>query len=68
MCPIIADGLHRRIKRELPGVGVLLFSVFTDYIEEGISAGADGYLMKDCEIEELFAELKRIATDSTAGG
>ena len=64
------DGVEatRRIKRELPGVGVLLFSVFTDYIEEGISAGADGYLMKDCEIEELFVALKRIATDSTAGG
>ena len=63
------DGVEatRRIKRELPGVGVLLFSVFPDYIEEGISAGADGYLMKDCEIEELFVELKRIATDSTAG-
>ena len=64
------DGVEatRRIKRDLPGVGVLLFSVFTDYIEEGISAGADGYLTKDCEIEELFAELKRIATDATAGG
>ena len=64
------DGVEatRRVKRELPGVGVLLFSVFTDYMEEGIAAGADGYLMKDCEIKELFAELKRIATDSTAGG
>ena len=64
------DGIEatRRIKRELPGVAALLFSVFPDYIEEGISAGADGYLMKDCEIEELFVELKRIATVSTAGG
>ena len=64
------DGVEatRRIKRELPGIGVLLFSVFTDYMEEGIAAHADGYLLKDCEIEELVAELKRIATDYTAGG
>ncbi len=57
----------RRIKQTLPGVGILLFSVFTDYTEAGMAAGADGYLMKDCELEELIAELKRIANISTAG-
>ncbi len=63
------DGVEatRQIKQNLPGVSVLLFSVFTDYVEAGIAAGADGYLMKDCELKELFAELKRIATISTAG-
>ncbi len=63
------DGVEatRRIKQTTPGVGILLFSVFTDYTEAGMAAGADGYLMKDCELEELFAELKRIANISTAG-
>ncbi len=63
------DGVEatRRIKQTIPSVGILLFSVFTDYSEAGIAAGADGYLMKDCELKELFAELKRIATISTDG-
>ena len=57
----------RRIKKTITSVGVLLFSVFADHTEEGTAAGADGYLMKDCELEELFAELKRIANISRAG-
>ncbi len=62
------DGVEatRQIKQNLPGVSVLLFSVFTDYIEAGIAAGADGYLMKDCELGDLLTELKRIASMSTA--
>ena len=63
----IMDGVEatRHLKQTSPTVGILLFSVFSDYTEAGIAAGADGYLMKDCELEELIAELKRIATIST---
>ena len=63
------DGVEatKEIKQTLSGVGILLFSVFTDYTEAGIAAGVDGYLMKDCELKELLAELMRIATSSTAG-
>ncbi len=63
------DGVEatKHIKQTIPSVGILLFSVFTDYMEAGMAAGADGYLMKDCKLEELFAELKRIATIATAG-
>ncbi len=63
------DGVEatRRIKQTTPGVGIVLFSVFADYTEAGMAAGADGYLMKDCEVEELFAELKRIANTAAAG-
>ena len=63
------DGVEaiRRIKQTTLGVGVLLFSVFADYTEAGMAAGADGYLMKDCELGELFAELKRIAGIAPAG-
>ena len=57
------DGVEatRRIKQTTPGVGIVLFSVFTDYTEAGMAAGADGYLMKDCAPEELVSDLKRIA-------
>ena len=57
------DGVEatRRFKSELPGVGILLFSAYADYLEAGSAAGADGYLMKDCEPKELFAELERIS-------
>ncbi len=57
------DGVEatRQIKQTLPGVGVLSLSVFANYLEASKDAGAEGYLMKDCEPEELFAELRRIA-------
>ncbi len=57
------DGVEAtiHIKQTLPGVGILVLSVFTDYLEASIAAGAEGYLMKDCEPEELFSELRRIA-------
>ncbi len=57
------DGVEatRHIKQTLPGVGVLSLSVFTDCLEASIAAGAEGYLMKDCEPEELFSELRRVA-------
>ncbi len=62
------DGVEatRRIKRDLPGVGVLFFSVFADYLEASIAAGSDGYLNKDCSPSELFTEIKRIALGSQA--
>ena len=57
------DGVEAtiQIKQILPGVGILVLSVFADYLEASIDAGAEAYLMKDCEPEELFSELRRIA-------
>ena len=57
------DGVEAtlHIKQILPGVGILVLSVFADYLEASKDAGAEGYLMKDCELEELFSELRRIA-------
>ena len=57
------DGVEatRHIKLNLPSVRVLSLSVFTDCLEASIAVGAEGYLMKDCEPEELFSELRRIA-------
>ncbi len=63
------DGANaiRHIKQTVPSTGILFFSVFADCLEAGIIAGADGYLMKDCEPEELFSELRRIAAIARAG-
>ena len=51
----------RHIKQTLPGIGVLSLSVFADCLEASIAAGADGYLMKDCGLQELLTELRRVA-------
>ena len=62
------DGVEatRRIKHELPTVGILFFSVFADYLEASVAAGSDGYLHKDCSPSELFNEIRRIALGSQA--
>ena len=64
------DGVEatRRIKEELPGVGILFFSVFTDYVEASIAAGADGYVIKDCGVADLFCEIRRIAAATGSNG
>ena len=56
------DGVEatRRIKQATPDVGVLIFSVFTDYLEASFSAGADGYLLKDTDPQELMVKLREI--------
>ena len=62
------DGVEatRRIKEVSPCIGILFLSVFTDYVEMGMTAGADGYLMKDCERQELFSAVRSIARRSTS--
>ncbi len=64
------DGVEatRHIKQTLPGVGVLSLSVFIDCLEASIAAGAEGYLMKDCEPEELLSELRRVAVVARGKG
>ena len=63
------DGVEAtwHIKQTLPGVGVLFLSVFVDYLEASIDAGAEGYLMKDCGLQEFLTELKRVAAISSTG-
>ena len=62
------DGVEatRRIKSAFPSVGVLCLSVFTDQAEASIEAGADGYLIKDCEPEELLPTLAHIVAKKAA--
>jgi len=55
------DGIEgtRRLKRELPETRVVMLTVSEDESDlfEAISAGADGYLLKDLRPEDLFAML-----------
>ena len=64
------DGVEatRRIKANLPEVGILFFSVFTDYVEASVAAGSDGYVTKDCSAEDLFCEIRRIACANGVNG
>ena len=56
------DGVEatRRIKQAFPTVGVLFFSIFTDYVGAALAAGADGYLPKDCEPSQLIDKAMEI--------
>jgi len=57
----------RQILSQDPGVKVLALSMHTDrrFIEEMLSAGASGYLLKDCAFEELICALHALADQRT---
>lgn len=59
------DGLEvlRRIKRESPDLPVLIFSMYAedDYAVQALNGGAAGYLMKDCEPQEILEAIRRAA-------
>ena len=57
------DGIETtsRIKRSMPDVAVLILSDLADHIESGLAAGAEGYLSKDCDCEELIARVSEIS-------
>ena len=57
------DGIEatKRIKEKTPHVKIIFFSVFVDGLEAGMRAGADGYLLKDCEPHELISRIIEIA-------
>jgi two-component system, NarL family, response regulator DevR len=55
--------LCQQVKRLLPGVGVLFLTSFADdeTIFNAISAGADGYLLKDVEADRLAQAITQVA-------
>jgi len=42
-------------------VGVLFVSAYVEHIDRGTAAGADGYVMENCEREWLFSEVRSIS-------
>lgn len=56
------DGIAatRQIKERWPNIKILLLTVHKEYIEAGLAAGADGYLLKDSGRQELLQAIKEL--------
>lgn len=61
------DGLEatRRLKSQMPEVKVVMLTVSDDErdLVTAVKHGADGYLLKDLQPEELFDQLRRVGQD-----
>ncbi|NHT17624.1 response regulator transcription factor [Cellulomonas sp. IC4_254] len=59
------DGVEatREVLRQRPGTRVVVLTSFSDHdrVSAAVSAGAVGYLLKDCEPEELVAAVRSAA-------
>jgi DNA-binding NarL/FixJ family response regulator len=57
----------RRISRDDPQVKVLALSMHSArrFVTEALSAGAKGYLLKDCAAEELVRAIRTVAANET---
>ena len=57
----------RQITAELPGVKVIMLSMHSDrqMVADALQAGASGYLLKDCEFEELVRAIETVVTHRT---
>ncbi len=58
----------RRIKAEMPKVNILVLTAHDDdeYVFALLQAGANGYLLKTAEIEELVQAIRTVATGKSA--
>lgn len=59
------DGVEaaRRITAELPETGVIILTMYRrdDYVFEAIKAGANGYLLKEVELDDLLEAIRAVA-------
>jgi DNA-binding NarL/FixJ family response regulator len=57
----------RQITAELPEVKVIILSMHSDrqMVADALQAGASGYLLKDCEFEELVRAIETVVTHRT---
>ena len=61
-----AEATHR-IKEMCGSVGVLFFTAFPQFLDDGVLADADGWLNKDCEPQDLFSAMQNIVWAMRAG-
>lgn len=56
------DGIEatKAIKQLLPSIHIVVLSVFSDYLEDCIAAGADCFMTKDCDPDDLIAQVLEI--------
>jgi DNA-binding NarL/FixJ family response regulator len=63
------DGVEatRRISASLPGVQVVMLTMHADreVLQAAIAAGAAGYLVKDCSIDEIADTVRQAADDDS---
>jgi NarL family two-component system response regulator LiaR len=59
------DGVEstRRLTGKLPKCGIIILTMYRrdDYVFEAIKAGAQGYLLKEVELDELLASIRAVA-------
>jgi len=57
----------RQITAELPEVKVIMLSMHSDrqMVADALQAGASGYLLKDCEFEELVRAIETVVSHRT---
>jgi DNA-binding NarL/FixJ family response regulator len=57
----------RQITAEFPGVKVMMLSMHSDrqMVADALQAGASGYLLKDCEFEELVRAIQTVVSNRT---
>lgn len=53
------------IKQSLPETRIIFMAVHDTRIDEAVLAGADSYLMKDCNRSELLREIRRLGPTTT---
>jgi DNA-binding NarL/FixJ family response regulator len=62
----VMDGIEatRQILSEMPGIKILALSMYTDngFIRGMLHIGAQGYIAKDSDPEELYKAIRRIAS------
>ena len=56
-----------RITREIPGVRVIILSMFGNeqYVEQALRSGASGYLLKDADVRELELAITAVMRGDT---
>lgn len=59
------DGVKvtREINSALPDTGIIILTMYKrdDYVFDAIKAGANGYLLKEVELEELLSAIRKVA-------
>lgn len=66
----VLDGIEatREIRARTPDTAVVMLTMHSDdeMVVRAIRAGASGYLVKDCSVEEVVATVQRVAAGETA--
>ncbi len=55
----------RQIKARWPAVKVIILTVFDQYLDEALAAGADGYLLKGGTAQELQAAIQCVLAEAS---